>query len=129
MSAFPSNYLVDKINDLIYKGTAPSLGSSRYLALYTTNPTAANTGIEASGGSYARQLLSFASSVSGSSATNASVTFTNMAEGTYTHYGVFDAVTGGNLIVYGLLTEPVDANAGDQVVIPSGNGTFGLTGS
>lgn len=129
MSAFPSNYVIDKINDHLYKGTAISLGSSRYLALYTTNPTAANSGTEATGGSYARQLISFASSAGGVSSSNAALTFSSLAAGTYTHYGVLSASTAGNLIVYGQLPSPISANTGDDVTIASGDIDFTFTGS
>lgn len=129
MSAFPSNYVVNKINDQIFKGTAISLGTSRYLALYTTNPTAANTGTEASGGSYARQSFGVAASSGGTSTSSALVTFTSMSAGTYPYYGILDAITGGNLIVFGALIAPITANTGDNVVINSAAANFTLSGS
>jgi hypothetical protein len=129
MSAFPSNYIVNKVNDHIYKGTAISLGSTRYLALYTSNPTAADSGTEATGGSYARQSLSFAVSASGVSSSNASLTFSGMAAGTYTHYGIRDASSAGNLLVYGALPNSISANTGDDIVIPSGDIDMSLSGS
>jgi hypothetical protein len=129
MSAFPSNYIVNKVNDHIYKGTAISLGSTRYLALYTSNPTAADSGTEATGGSYTRQSLSFAASASGVSSSNASLTFSGMAAGTYTHYGIRDASSAGNLLVYGALPNPISANTGDDIVIPSGDIDMSLSGS
>jgi len=129
MSALPSTYIVNKVNDHVFRGTAISLGSTRYLALYTTNPTAADTGTEATGGSYARQLLSFAASSAGTSASNTSVTFSAMAAGTYAYYGVRDASTAGNLIVYGALPIAVNANSGDDVTVASGAITFTLSGS
>src|SRR5688572_9623566 len=118
MSAFPSNYIMNKVLDHVFKGTASSLGTTRYLALYTTNPMAADTGTEASGGSYARQSISFASASSGSNAPSGAVTFTNLAAGTYAYYGIRDASSGGNLIVYGALASPIIANTGDDVTIP-----------
>lgn len=129
MSALPSTYLVNKVNDAIYKGTAMSIGSSRYLALYSTDPTAAGTGTEASGGSYARQLISFANSAGGVSTSSALITFSGLSAGTYPYYGVLSAATAGNLIVYGALPAPISANTGDDVTIPSGDIDFNLAGS
>jgi hypothetical protein len=129
MSAFPSNYIVNKINDHIYKGTAISLGSTRYLALYKTDPTAADTGTEASGGSYARQSVTMGSSSSGTTTNTNTLTYSAMSSGTYTHYGVRDALSAGNLIVYGALPNPIIANTGDDITIAAGGISFSLSGS
>src|SRR4051794_33656872 len=129
MSAFPSNYVMNKVLDHLFKGTAISLGSTRYLALYTTDPTAADTGTEASGGSYARQAISFAAAGGGINAPSGAVTFSSLAAGTYPYYGIRDAASAGNPIVYGALASPIIANTGDDVTIPISGSGFGLGGS
>lgn len=129
MSDFPSNYILDKLNDNVYKGTATGLGTSRYLALYTTNPTAANTGTEATGGSYARQAVTFNASSSGTSTNSNTLTFPNMAAGTYAYFGILDASTAGNLITYGVLASPINANSGDTVTFAANSLSFNLTGN
>jgi hypothetical protein len=129
MSTFASNYSQDKINDAIYKGVNPSLGTSRYLALFSTNPTAAGTGTEASGGSYARQSISFNASSAAVSTNSNAITFNSLGAGSYAYYGVYDALTAGNLIVFGALPSPINANSGDAVTIAAGGISFSLSGS
>lgn len=129
MSAFPSNYVLDKINNQLYQGAAISLGTNRYLALYTTNPTAANTGTEATGGSYARQSITFNASSSGVSTNSNTITFSSLAAGAYAYYGVLDAATAGNLIVFGALPSTINANTGDTVTIAAGGISLSFSGS
>jgi hypothetical protein len=129
VSAFPSAYLDDRILESIFKNTAFTPPASVYLALYTTNPSASDTGTEVTGGSYSRKVLAFAASAGATIASNASVTFSALAAATITHYGVRDASTGGNLLVYGALPNPVVTNAGDDVTIASGSISFSISGS
>lgn len=65
-----------------------------FASLHTSNPGSTGTN-EATGGSpaYARKSLTFGSS-SGGTATAAEVTF-DVPAGTYTHFGVWSASTGG----------------------------------
>ena len=61
-----SVYLGDFINNRTLKaGTAVPGVATIYLALYTSNPTSADVGTEVTGGSYARQAITFGSSASG----------------------------------------------------------------
>ena len=52
MSVLPANNIITDSLNLVKAGTP-------YLALYTNDPTAADTGTEVSGGSYARQAITF----------------------------------------------------------------------
>lgn len=104
-----------------------------YLALYTTTPTMpANTGgVEVSGGAYARQAIAF--TVSGSNpavgANSALVQFAaaTAAWGTINGAGLFDALTGGNLIDAGALAVAKAIGIGDIFAMPAGNYTCSLT--
>jgi len=109
-----STYIRNKVLDKILKGTDFSL--SVYVSAHTATPgiTGAN---EVAGGSYARQLALaavFDAASGAESEVNASITFTGMPSTTVTHWGIWDAVSGGNFIVGG----PLDAS----VVVPSGDG-------
>ena len=53
MSAL-SDYLEAKYLDIVYNGEAFTPPAALYIALYTTDPTDADTGTEVSGGGYAR---------------------------------------------------------------------------
>lgn len=104
-----------------------------YLALYTSNPTANDTGTEVSGGGYARQPITFGSPT----LENGKQTIKNNARvefpvatsdwGTITHIGIRTAATGGTLIAYAELTAPKTINAGDRFVIDLNNGVIKLS--
>lgn len=118
-----STYLA---NDSLDTGFATA-----YMALFTDNPTAAGAGTEASGGSYARQLMSFAAAASGSTSTDAAITFTVNAA-TYTHYAIFDAVSGGNMLEYGKLNDDagIEVSVADtDIDFASGDVTLNVTTS
>lgn len=129
MSVFPSNYLDDRILESIFKNTAFTPPSSLHLALYTSNPTADNTGTELTGGSYSRKLITFAASSGGTIASNAAVTFSSLSAATITHFGVLSASSGGNLLVYGAFASPISVNTGDDLTLASGAVSFSLSGS
>lgn len=98
-----------------------------YVALFTTDPTDADTGTEVSGGSYARTAVTF--SVTGNAATNtAGVEFPAATAnwGTVSHIGVYDASTAGNLIFHSPLTVAKAITDGDVFRIPTGDLDFTL---
>jgi hypothetical protein len=125
-----SNYLENKILDHVLTATAYSQPSTRYLALFT-----ANTGLESnspsaevSGGSYARQAITFAAASSGASASNATVTFpaASASWGTITHIAVMDASSSGNVLFWGAVTTSKTIDSGDTFQVTSGNLTISL---
>lgn len=122
MSAFPSTSMIASMLGLITTGTP-------YLALYTSNPTAGDSGTEVSGGGYARQAITFSSPSSGEVHNTNSMTFTTMPSATVTHYGVRDASTGGTLRAFGPLSSSVTTDAGDSITFSSSNVSITLTGS
>ena len=79
-----------------------NFSSNTWLALFTTNPTAAGSGTEASGGSYARQEITFGTATGASISSLNDITFT-VNSGTYTYYGIMSAATGGTMKDYGRL--------------------------
>lgn len=129
MSAFPSSYIRDKVLDKVVNNTDFTPPTSLYLALFTSDPTVAGTGDEVSGGSYARQSVSFNASSSGTVDNDGAVSFTGLPAATITHYGVFDASTSGNLIFFGELPAAISANSGDEVNIADGGIDLTFTGS
>jgi hypothetical protein len=104
-----------------------------YLALYTSNPTGADTGTEVSGAGYARQSITFgAPAAEGGKQTiknSAKIEFP-VAEsdwGTVTHIGIRDAATAGNLIAFAELSAPRTIQTGDRFVIDIDNGVVKLS--
>ena len=112
-----SNYLEDKLINHVLRNTSYTPATAVYLALFTSNPTDADTGSEVSGGSYARQSVAFSASSSGSSSNSSSVSFASMPAATITHVGVYDLSSGGNLLFHGALSASTAVASGDTFTI------------
>ena len=122
MSAM-SNYLENALVNAVLRGTSYTSPTSVYLGLFTSNPTDAGTGTEVSGGAYARKAITFSAPSDGVSTSSADVLFplATAAWGTVTHIGIFDALTGGNLLFHGTLTNSKTIAADDQLKIAAGD--------
>lgn len=104
MAAKKSAYQQSTLELLL--GISPS--ANRWIALFTVMPTATTAGTEVSDSGYARQAVTFAA-VSGTpkqSSNSADLDFPLMVDAPVTIVGfaVMDAVTAGNQIYYGTLT-------------------------
>lgn len=122
MALFPSNTMLSSIAALFSGGTP-------YLALYTTNPTAADTGTEVTGGSYARQAITFGSLTGGSISNTGSITFSGLPAGTVTHFGIRSAASGGTLRGFGPLNSSAVVIAGDEITFNIGALQVSIAGS
>jgi hypothetical protein len=118
-----SNYLENALINATLRNTSYTSPTTVYVALYTTDPTDADTGTECSGGSYARQAVTFGSPSNGVSTNSASVTFPTATGnwGTITHIGIRDASTAGNLLYHTPLDTSKTVNTSDVFTISSGN--------
>ena len=113
-----SNYV--KQNTLSLWGNRQSVTppAALYVALYSTNPTAADTGTEIAGGSYARASASFSTpSISGEQAiiqNTAPIEFPQLtaSAGTAAYIGIRDARNGGNLLFFEALPTALVLAAG-----------------
>lgn len=128
MTAF-SNYLEDRILDITLRVSVWNPPLKVYLALYTSAPTDANTGTEVSGGAYSRQQITFSQPVNGTVSSFADILFpvATAGWGTITHFGIMDAVTAGNLMYHGALTNPKTIALDDQLKIAGGDITVTLS--
>lgn len=114
-----SNFFRNKCYNAAYRQTNLTAPTAIYLALATTDFTAANSGSgEVSGGSYARQNITAAlgAPTNGSGSNTAIVDF-GVATGnwgTIAFWGIFDALTVGNLIAYGPMTSSQAVNTGNS---------------
>lgn len=136
MSAM-SNYLENSLVDQLFRGQSAPTTSTLYVGLLTAAPNDAGGGTEVSGGSYARvavtsSLANWAGTQSAGSTTassgtggqtsnNAAITFPTPTAGwgTVTHFGIYDASSGGNLLFYGQLTIAKTINEADTVTFPA----------
>ena len=96
-----------------------------YVALYTAAPSDSGGGTEVSTGGYARQSVTFgaASSPGGTTSNTNTVSFTasGASYGTVTHIGIFDNVSGGNLLWHGSMTASKTVADGDTLEFSIGN--------
>lgn len=118
MSAF-SDYLENAIINAVLRNSAYTSPAAVYLALYTSNPTDADSGTEVSGGSYARQAVTFGAPSNGVAVNSAQVTFPQASAdwGTVTHFGIRDASSAGNLLFYAAMTTSKLIENTDQLII------------
>ncbi len=134
MSAL-SDYLEAAYLDLVYNGIAFDPPAAVYVALYTSDPTDADTGTEVSGGGYARVQVNptgggapeFALAVTdgaGKLVANAQdIVFPAAVTpwGTITHFGLKDAAVGGHLLHHGALDEAQVVGTGGVFQIVAGD--------
>lgn len=103
-----SNYLENALINATLRNTSYTSPATVYLALYTSDPTDADTGTECSGSGYARQAITFGAPSNGVSTNSAAIEFAQAGNswGTITHIGIRDALTTGNLLYH----TPLDAS-------------------
>lgn len=119
-----STYLKNKMLDHEL-GTTSWTKPTVYLSLHTAQPDPSGTpSNEVTGGSYARQAITFSAASGGSTSNNANVNFASMPACTITHWGLYDAPTAGNLLMYGALAASKTVNAGDTETVSNGTATF-----
>ena len=118
-----SNYLENALINATLRNVGYTSPTTCFVALYTSDPTDADTGTEVSGGSYARTAVTFGAPSNGVSTNSASVTFPTATGtwGTITYIGIRDAASSGNLLYH----TPLDASkaiaSGDVFTISTGN--------
>lgn len=102
-----------------------TLETSTWLALFDGSPTDDGTGgTEVSGGGYARQSIPGWSAASGGTRTiSGAITFPTATDawGDVTHFGIYDAVSAGNLVAWGTFAAPLTIAAGATPQITSGD--------
>lgn len=118
-----SNYLENALINGTLRGTTYTAPSTVYLALYTSDPTDADTGTEVSGGSYARQSITMGSPSNGVSTNSAAIEFPQATAswGTVAYIGIRDALTTGNLLYHSPLDVSKAIDTGDIFKIATGS--------
>ena len=122
MSAM-SDYLENEILDHILGTGAYTMPTTVYVGLSTGSFNDDNSGTELTGSNYARESISFGAAASGTASNDAAVEF-NAATGswgTVSHFGIFDALTSGNLLIHGALTASKIIETGDILKIAIGD--------
>ena len=121
MSAM-SDYLEGEIRKHVFRTGSFTKPSALWVALFTAAPSDSGGGTEVAGGSYARVQRdpldanwTAASATDGKTDNAAAVTFPSPSGswGLVSHFAIFDAPSGGNLLIHGALTVPKTVNASD----------------
>lgn len=136
MTDFLENKLIDwffRAQAIGITGASAGAGSgpaTLYFGLLTAAPSDSSGGTEVSGGSYARVAVTTGTSAfantqasgtgastgtGGTTSNSNAITFPAPTAnwGSVTHFGVWDASSGGNLLIHGALTTPKTVNNGD----------------
>jgi hypothetical protein len=118
-----SNYLENALINGTLRATSYTAPTTIYLALYTTDPTDADTGTEVSGTYYARQTITMGAPSNGVSTNSAAIEFpaAGGSWGTVTHIGIRDALTTGNLLYHTPLDASKTIATGDIFRVSAGN--------
>jgi hypothetical protein len=127
-----TNFERNRILGHRYGGGAHTPPATVYFALYTAAPTVSGGGTEVSGGSYARAAvpndnMHFTNPpVAGVTANLLAIAFAQATAlwGTVVAVGVFDALSGGNLLDFQTMTTPRTINSGDTFSIAVGQAQF-----
>lgn len=138
MSAM-SDYLENKLIDQLFRGQSAPTTTTLYVGLLTAGPSDSGGGTEVSGNDYARVAVtsslnnwagtqsagstSTSAGTGGQTSNNGNITFPTPTGtwGTVSHFGIYDASTGGNLLFYGSLTISKTINEADTVTFPAGS--------
>ncbi len=121
-----SDYLESKLIDHVFRNTGFVTPGVIHIALYSTDPTDADTGTELEvGGSpgYARQTVSIGPDINGVALNDVEILFP-AATGdwvTITHIGIRDESSGGNLLMHKILGTPVSVLNTNNFRIPIGD--------
>lgn len=115
-----SNWLSASLLNTTLRNTAFSSPATVYLALYTSDPTPADTGTEVNGGGYKRMPISFAVPAIESgkqtvkNAADVEFPIANADWGLVTHIGLRTAESGGNLLWSASVPNPRTIQSGDK---------------
>jgi len=118
-----SNYLEAALINATLRNTSYTSPATVYLALYTSDPTDADTGTEVTGNGYARQSITFGSPSNGVSTNTAAIEFPQATGswGTVAYIGIRDASTAGNLLYHTALDASKTIATGDVFRVAIGS--------
>ena len=135
-----STYLGNMILNSVLRGQPFTLPTSVFLALHTDDP--GNSGINevtlVAWPAYARVDIDGGTTIDAGWSAAAAKATSNLKQLLYsvndgagavdaTHYGIWDAATGGNLFLYGALTASKNIGVSDQLIFNTGSIDISVT--
>jgi hypothetical protein len=126
-----SDYTEAAVLNHIFGSMTMAKPAGLYLALMTSACTDSTSGAEATAmTNYARKAITFSAAVSpGGTITNNNTVDFGIVTGsgcTVTNWAIFDAVTGGNMLIYGDFPSPQPVSVGIDVVVTPNSVTIAL---
>jgi hypothetical protein len=125
-----SDYLAGKVIDVL-RNTSYSGLSNVYLALFNGDPGAAGSGateVTATIRTAGRLAVTLSAPSTGTTANSAEVDFGKAAgAATVGGWGIFDASSSGNLLLYGGITPSLSVLINQTVKVPAGNISIDLS--
>jgi hypothetical protein len=141
-----TNYAQNKLIDALLRAQSLSAPATFYAALYTVAPTATSgSGTEVTGGAYARQAITSSlanwagtqgagttvasTGTSGTTSNNAQIQFpvATASWGTVVDLALLDALTAGNMWMFGTLGSSLAVSTGGQPTFAAATLTFSIT--
>lgn len=122
-----SDYLENALLNHILRAVIYTSPSNLYLGLFNASPADDDSATEVSGFGYAREEVTFAAASGGSISNDAQIDFGAPSGGdwgTVSHFGLYDASSGGNLLIHGSLTTAKVTADGDPFFYEIGDFTI-----
>lgn len=120
-----TDYLETVLLNHVLRNTPYTPPATIYAALFTVAPGEAGGGTEVTGGTYARQAITFAAPVNSVAANSGTVNFTGMPGTTVVAVALMTAATAGSMLFYKSIAN-VSVNAGDTFTIDDADLTVEL---
>lgn len=130
-----TTYFLNQVMGNVFKTkTTPALPGGYYIGLSSTTPKADGTGVTepVTSAGYARvKLESLSAPANGVITNTAAISFNESTAnwGTMTHFVIYDAATGGNLLMFDALSPVRPAEEGTVITIKNGKLSLALTSS
>ena len=121
------NIIENQLLDALVGTTPYTVTTPIKLALVTANGSDSAAGTEVTGGSYARQTITFGAASSGSISNGSAVTFTGMPACTVVGIEIYDSAGSPKRLAYGPLTASRTVSAGDSVEFATSAVTLSLS--
>lgn len=121
-----ADYLENALLGHVLQAATYTPPTTVYLALFTSPTTDAGGGTEVSGGSYARQAVTFGAPSGGAASNSAVIAFANLPTGVITHCAIMDALTAGYMLFHGPLANQRSVVLGDSITFAIGALTASL---
>jgi hypothetical protein len=118
-----STYLANALLDHVLRGVVYTPPTTLHISFHSANP--GKTGVyELTGSAYARITATFDAAAAETTQTateleSAMATPSNWSEAT--HFGVWDAASGGNFLMFGALTSPITVLINYEALFPDGS--------